>query len=175
MKKILLVTLLLLMTAPLVSADEERSARDARMENRQEIREEVRENREEVRELRQENRQEVRSVVAENHANRLERRFKYYYDRLSGIATRLQKRLDTLESEGKDVGAAETKLSEAKAKLESAKTLGAQSVTAFRAIDPAKFEEQKAEAKAARDLAVQARTAFKDSLLLFKNVLKEAK
>ncbi len=175
MKKILLLSLLLLTVAPAVKAEEAQNLRETRAENRQEIREEVRENREEVRELRQENRQEVRSVVAENHANRLERRFNLYYNRLSGIATRLQKRLDTLKSEGKDVGAAEAKLSEAKAKLESAKTLGAQSVAAFRAIDPAKFEEQKAEAKAARDVANQARTAFKDSLLLFKNVLKEVK
>lgn len=176
MKKITLLTLLLMMVVALpVYAEEGQTLRETRMENRQERREEVQENRQEVRELRQENRQEVRSMVAENHANRLERRFKFYYDRLSGIASRIQTRLDTLKSNGEDTTAALSKLTEAKTKLESAKTLGAQSVAAFRAIDPTNFEEQKTEAKAARDLANQARAAFKDALLLFKNVLKEVK
>lgn len=175
MKKLIIISLLLTVFALPVYAEETNSLRETRMENRQEIRNEIQENREEVRELRQENRQEVRSVVAENHANRLERRFKFYYDRLSGIAARLQTRLDTLESNGKDITAALSKLTEAKTKLESAKTLGAQSVAAFRAIDPAKFEEQKTQAKAARDLANQARVAFKDALALLKAVLKEVK
>lgn len=175
MKKIILASLLLILSTSTTHAEEDRTLRETRVENRQEVREEVKENREDMRALRAENRQEVRSVVAENHANRLERRFKFYYDRLSGIAARLQTRLDTLKSTGKDVSTAQTKLTEAKTKLESAKNLGAQSVAAFRAIDPAKFEEQKVEAVAARDLANQARTAFKDALVLFKNVLKEVK
>ena len=173
-KALLLVPLILIIVATPASA-EDKNPRETRIENRQEVREEIRENREEVRELRQENRQEVRSVVAENHANRLERRFKFYYDRLSGIASRIQTRLDTLKSNGKDTTTALAKLTEAKTKLESAKTLGAQSVAAFRAIDPANFEEQKTEAKAARDLANQARAAFKDALALLKAVLKEVK
>lgn len=175
MKKVLLITAFLIIATLPVHAEDSKALRETRMENRRELREEIQENREEVRELRAENRQEVRSMVAENHANRLERRFKFYYDRLSGIATRLQTRLETLKSEGKDTTNALAKLTEAKTKLESAKTLGSQSVAAFRAIDPAKFEEQKAEAKAARDLANQARVAFKEALSLFKNVLKEVK
>ncbi|GAB4026183.1 MAG: hypothetical protein Fur0011_0930 [Candidatus Microgenomates bacterium] len=170
---ILVPLLLLSITTPIFAEDQ--TLRETRQENRREIRESIKENREEMRELRTENRQEVRSVVAENHANRLERRFKFYYDRLSGIASRLQTRLDSLKSTGKDISSALSQLTEAKAKLESAKTLGTQSVAAFRAIDPAKFEEQKAEAKAARDLANQARLAFNDALLLFKGVLKEVK
>lgn len=175
MKKIILATLLLLISSFPVSAEDGKTLRETRLENRQEIKNEIKENREEMRELRTENRQEVRSVVAENHANRLERRFKFYYNRLSGIATRLQTRLNTLKSGGKDTSTAETKLTEAKTKLETAKSLGSQAVAAFRAIDPTKFEEQKAEAKAARDLAVQARTAFKDALVLLNRVLKEVK
>lgn len=173
-KTLLLVPLLMLCAVSPVSA-EDKTLRETRLENRQEVRSEIKENRQEVRELRADNRQEVRSVVAENHANRLEVRFNFYYDRLNAIAVRLQSRLDTLKSEGKDTASALAKLQEAKNKLESAKSLGAQSVSAFRAIDPAKFEEQKAEAKAARDLANQARAAFKDSLALLKNVLKEVK
>lgn len=175
MKQTLLLVPLLLLSMATPAFAEDKTLRETRQENRREVREEIKENREEMRELRTENRQEVRSMVAENHANRLERRFKFYYDRLSGIATRLQTRLDSLKSTGKDTSSALSKLTEAKTKLESAKTLGAQSVAAFRAIDPAKFEEQKAEAKAARDLANQARVAFKDALVLFKSVLKEVK
>ena len=175
MKKIILVTLLLLISTLPVYAEENRTLRETRLENREEIKNEIKENREEMREVMTENRQEVRSVVAENHANRLERRFKFYYDRLSGIATRLQTRLTTLKSGGKDTSIAETKLTEAKTKLETAKSLGSQAVAAFRAIDPAKFEEQKAEAIAARDLANQARVAFKEALSLFRSVLKEVK
>lgn len=175
MKQALLLVPLLLFSIASPASAEDKTLRETRQENRREVREEVKENRDEMRDLRSENRQEMRSMVAENHANRLERRFKFYYDRLSGIAARLQNRLDTLKSNGKDTASALAKLTEAKTKLESAKTLGAQSVAAFRAIDPAKFEEQKTEAKAARDLANQARVAFKESLVLFKNVLKEVK
>lgn len=175
MKKLLLFTLLLGLCALPVRAEETNSVRETRLENRQELREQIQENRTEIKDQRLENRQEVRSVVAENHANRLERRFNYYYKRLSGIATRLQTRLNTMSSEGKDVSAAQSKLLDAKNKLESAKTSGAQAVSAFRALDPATFAEQKAEALAARDLANQARTAFKETLALLKVVLKEVK
>lgn len=176
MKKILLFVLpLLFVSVTPAHAEDTNTLRETRMENRQEIKSEIMENRQELKDMRVENRQEIRSVVAENHANRLERRFKFYYDRLSGIATRLQTRLTTLKSGGKDTSIAETKLTEAKTKLETAKSLGSQAVAAFRAIDPAKFEEQKAEAIAARDLANQARVAFKEALSLFKSVLKEVK
>jgi hypothetical protein len=176
MKKLALyTTLLLLITSLPVSAEEAKTLRETKLENRQEIRDAVKSNREEIKEIRVENRQEVRSMVAENHANRLERRFRYYYQRLSGIATRIQQRLETQKSEGKDTTAALTKLQEAKSKLESAKSLSEQAVAAFRSIDPARFEEQKTQALGARDLANQARVTFKDALALLKTVLKEVK
>lgn len=174
-KKTLLVLPLLIFSVTTVQAEDTQTLRETRMENRQEIKGEIKENRQEIKEMRVENRQEVRSVIAENHANRLERRFKYYYDRLSGIAKRIETRLATLKSQGKDTASADAKLTSAKTTLESAKSLADQAVAAFRAIDPAKFDEQKAEALAARDLANQARVAFKDALSLFKSVLKEVK
>ena len=176
MKKILLFVLpLLLVSVAPAYAEDAKTLRETRMENRQEIKSEIMENRQEVKDMRVENHQEIRSLVAENHANRLERRFKFYYDRLSNIARRLETRLATLKSDGKDTSVADTKLTEATTKLETAKSLGEQAVSAFRAIDPAKFAEQKEQALAARDLANQARVAFKEALSIFKSVLKEVK
>ncbi len=140
-------------------------------EIRQDRREERQENREEVREQVQ----EIRSNVAENHANRLERRFAFYYSRLSNIITRFEKRLDILKADGKDVTSVSTKLTEVKSKLESAKAKGVEAVNAFKAIDPAKFSEQKTQVLSARDLANEARKLFVETHTLLKDALKALK
>lgn len=129
----------------------------------------------EIRQDRMEDRQERRSNIAENHANRLERRFTFYYTRLSNIIIRFEKRLDILKADGKDIAAVSAKLTEVKTKLESAKAKGAEAVAAFRAIDPAKFSEQKTEALAARDLANSARKLFVETHTLLKDALKSLK
>lgn len=136
---------------------------------------EIQEIRQDRMEERQENRQEVRSNVAENHANRLERRFAFYYSRLGNIITRFEKRLDILKADGKDITAVSAKLTEVKSKLESAKAKGVEAVSAFKAIDPAKFSEQKTEAFAARDLANSARKLFVETHTLLKDALKTLK
>jgi len=141
----------------------------------QEIRQERMEDRQEKREEVKEKVQEIRSNVAENHANRLERRFAFYYSRLSNIITRFEKRLDILKADGKDVSAISAKLTEVKTKLESAKAKGVEAVAAFKAIDPDKFSEQKSEAMAARDLANSARKLFVDTHTLLKDALKSLK
>lgn len=128
----------------------------------------------EIQEIRQE-RQEFRSKVAENHANRLERRFKFYFDRMTNIITRFQTRLDTLKTSGKNVAAIQVKLDSAQTKLSEAKTKGEAAVTAFRAIDPSKFSEQKTEILAARDLATAARKLFVETHTLLKDALKSLK
>lgn len=176
-KSLLVILTLLLLAVPSTRAEEAKTRRETTPNTRQEIRPTPPQlDRQNIRNQTQiENRQEVRSVVAENHANRLALRFNYYYERLSGIALRLETRLTTLAGEGKDTSSARQKLSEAKTKLESAKSLGDQAIAAFRAIDPTKFAEQKDQALAARDLAMRARTAFRESLGLLKSVLKEVK
>lgn len=113
--------------------------------------------------------------VAEIHANRLERRFKFYYDRLNGIMMRFQTRLDLLSSEGKSTSATQIQLNAAKAKLEEAKLSGVAAVAAFRAIDPAKVKEQRTELKEAVMLAKKTRDIFQESLALLKTALKELK
>lgn len=166
MTKALLVALTLLFLAPtLVSAESAENVTKRRPDRPAQA---------EIQEIRQE-RQELRSKVAENHANRLERRFKFYFDRMTGIATRFQARLDTLKAAGKDVSAVQSKLDLATAKLSEAKTSGEAAVAAFRAIDPAKFSEQKEEARAARDLAQATRALFKEVHTLFKDALKSLK
>lgn len=114
----------------------------------------------EIQEIRQENRRKV----AENHANRLERRFKFYFDRMTSIIARFQARLDTLQTAGKDVSAIQAKLDSTKVKLSEAKTKGESAVVAFRATDPA-----------GRDFAESTRTLFKEAHTLLKDALKSLK
>lgn len=141
-------------------------------EDRREIRQDIKNNRKEIRADRKENRQARRDLRAQKHGERLEARFGHYYTRLTAIATKIQERINKLKGEGRDITTAQTKLDEAKAKLESAKSLGAEAVAAFKAIDPAKYQEQRAAALAARDKAKQARQAFQDAHKLLKEAVK---
>ena len=132
----------------------------------------------EIQEVRQESqtlRQEIRSNVAQNHANRLERRFEFYYKRLNNIITRFESRLELLKNGGKNTSAAQLKLDAAKAKLEAAKLKGEEAVAAFKAVDPAKYAEQKTAILAAKDTAVAAKQLFQDAFDLLKLALKELK
>lgn len=136
---------------------------------------EVRSDRQENRMDRQESRQEARSQIAENHAKRLENRFMLYQKRLGSIIERFQLRLDKLKADGQDISNVQSTLTSAKSKLAEAKTKGEGAVSAFRALDPAKFSEQKAELLAARDLALQARKLFLEVHQLIKSALVELK
>lgn len=129
----------------------------------------------EIRQERVEDQSQIRSRVAENHANRLERRFQFYYIRLTNIITRFEARLDILATAGKDTAPSAAKLAAAETKLAAAKLKGEQAVAAFRAIDPAKFAEQKQELTAARELADAARTLFQEAHRLLQDALTELK
>lgn len=167
MPKVLLLALTLLILFPsVVLAQGDENITKRRPERALEI--------QEIREVRTEAR-ELRSSVAENHANRLERRFRFYFTRMTNIITRFQKRLDILKAEGKDTAAVQTKLDLAKTKLAGAKLKGDEAVAAFKAIDPAKFTEQKEAAFAARDLAKAARILFQEAHQALKDALKELK
>lgn len=123
----------------------------------------------------QEIRQETRNKVAENHANRLERRFGFYYDRLSQIIVRFESRLAILDNAGKNTTDSKAKLVLAKTQLSEAKVMGEVAVAAFRAIDPVKFSEQKTEIVAARDSAVSTRKLFQEAHQLLNDALKSLK
>lgn len=148
---------------------------NVRLEVKSEARGQIEERIENKIENRLEKGQEWREKIAENHANRLERRFKFYYERMIMITERFQKRIDTLKEAGKDTANVQSKLDSTKTKLEEARKKGEEAVTAFRTIDPAKWNEQKTQIMAARDLAMNARKLYFEARELLKVALKELK
>lgn len=168
MKILLLAFALIILGANQVRAEEVTSNREERVEMRKQVKQEIKEKF-------QEKLQENRDKRAENHANRLERRFKFYYERMSKIMDKFQKRIDYLKDQGKNVTAVQTKLDSAVAKLEEARKKGEEAISAFRAVDPTKWEEQKTQIKAARDLAILARSLYADTKVLLKAALTELK
>lgn len=168
-KQLLLMLTVVLLVPTVVLAASDENVTNRRPDNQTNI---------QIQEVRQdlkENREEISNKVAQNHANRLKRRFGFYYDRFTNIITRFKARLVILDGQGKDTAAIKTKLTAAGAKLEEAKTKGIEAVAAFVAIDPAKFSQQKTERLAARDLANAARQLFVDTHNLLKDALKELK
>lgn len=120
-----------------------------------------------VRELNQERmasnsatRQLYRSERAQNHGERIERRFAFYAQRLTNIATRIQSRIDTEKAAGKDTTAAQSALDKAKTLLTQAVADGKQAVTMFQSISVAVWSTQAPEIKAAIEQANKARTGF---------------
>jgi hypothetical protein len=131
-----------------------------------------------VQEIRQDaktTRETIMSKVFENHANRLTKRFGFYYKRFTNIITRFEARLAILKEDGKDITKTQVKLDLAKAKLEEAKKAGDLAIAAFKALDPSQFTELKTERLAARDLANAARKLYLDTFTLLKEALKELK
>lgn len=175
-KYVLLATTALLLFPSVAVAQSDENVTKRRPDRPAQVEiQEIRQDRMEDRQEAKDKMQETRSTVAENHANRLERRFAFYYARLSNIIMRFEKRLDILKADGKDIATVSAKLTEVKAKLESAKAKGVEAVAAFKAIDPARFSEQKTEALAARDLANSARKLFMETHTLLKDALKSLK
>lgn len=148
---------------------------ETRQENRLERREEVEENMLERQGERQERRQERRDDFAERHAERLTNRFTFYYERLSTVMSKLKTRFEAMAKEGKNVAAAQAKLTEAQTALTKAKSLSDQAIAAFKSIDPAQYESQREVALKARDLAMQAREQFKTAVELLRESVKLAK
>lgn len=120
---------------------------------------------------------ERRSKIIEAHSERLQNRFiDKYYVHLSNFIVRIQKRLDTMKTNGKDVTAAQAKLDLAKSELESAKIKSQSSIAAFKAIDTSSDNnKQREEAFAARDTANGARESFRKVWALLLEAIKLAK
>lgn len=102
----------------------------------------------------------LRTDHAKLHADRLERRFNFYFTRLSNIATRIQTNIDKTKAAGKNVAAVQTQLDTANTTLNQAKTDGASAVSMFRSIPVGSWDLQKPDVKAAIAQAQKARGEF---------------
>ncbi len=178
-KALLLATIILLTSSTTISAESAENITKRRPDRPetatiQEIREQKTEAIQERKESRA-NLANIRSNVAENHANRLEKRFSFYFDRLTAIIVRFNTRLDSLNAKDPVVINLRSKLTTANTKLIEAKTKGDEAVDAFRGIDPSAFSEQKAAVLAARDMANSARKLFVEVHVLLKEAIKTLK
>lgn len=112
--------------------------------------------------------------VAAVHALRLQRRFEFYYQRLSDIGDKLATRLQTLANEGKDVTAAQANLTNALMLLEEAKEQADASIAKFNSIDPEQYQAQRHLALQARDEAQLARLSFQQVLTQLRQTVQLA-
>ncbi|MCA9373422.1 hypothetical protein KC921_05010 [Candidatus Woesebacteria bacterium] len=152
------------------AVDTRQEAVDAREEARVTQAEERQQERNDTLRQVQINAQERRSEFAQQHAERIERRYALYAERLLNLADRIEARAQILSADGTDVSAALAKVTEARTLIESAQSSGDEAVTEFRSIDPATYEEQRDVALAARDLAETSIADFKAA----RDLLQEA-
>lgn len=179
-KKTIFVTTLFLLLALFQTPVMAESGNDSGLGDslRERIKERLESVKEEVQERRENQiqvREERRDQRAENHATRLRTRFDFYYQRLTKVIAKVQTRLDTLLSQGKDIKLAQDKLNQAKAKLEEAKKLGDEAIAMFEAIKPETYQEQRDQALKARDKANEARKAFIATIALIKEAVSLGK
>ncbi len=105
-------------------------------------------------------RQLYRSERAQNHGERIEKRFAFYEERLRNIAARIQIRITTEKTAGKDTSAAQAALDKANTLLTQAVADGKLAVGMFQNISVAVWSTQAPEVKAAIEQANKARSGF---------------
>ena len=105
--------------------------------------------------------QQASSKIAANHAQRLQTRFEFYYQRLQQIAEKIQARLQTMANNGLETTAAQAKLQTALQLLEQAKIKGDEAIKQFEAIDPTQYQAQRQMALQAGETAQAARNQFR--------------
>lgn len=119
----------------------------------------------------QENRENRISLMAQAHADRLTRRFGFYYLRLSKLIDKIQTRLDVLATSGQDTTQAQNALDEASTMLEEANRLAQAAIAEF---ESAASESQSAAelSRSAAELAKQARAQFVEVVLQLRVVMR---
>lgn len=134
----------------------------------------VAEKRKEVRNQIKEKGLEFRTNAAQAHAKRLERRFGFYYRRLTKIADKVQSRIAKTEAkhEGLDLSAATARLEIARTTLEDARAEGEAAVVAFNEVEPTTPKELQQAAKKALNAAKTTREAFMEAASLLKQSVK---
>lgn len=158
-----LIGVLFLVTTSLATAQDVRPFRAAE------------EHREEVQTNISDRKAELRCQVAQVHQRRLDRRFGFYYARLSKMIDKVQGWIDRLTDDGKDLSDAQTKLDESSSKLDDAKEAADASIDGFGRIDELNCEGQRDQALEARDYAQAARSLFKEALQLMKEAFRLVK
>ncbi|KKU89291.1 MAG: hypothetical protein UY18_C0001G0023 [Microgenomates group bacterium GW2011_GWF2_47_9] len=174
MHKILLATIIFCSSFLFVPAlHAETSTGKVGDDNSQKIQQELEDRREEQRQEIQTKRIETRLRLAKNHAERLQKRFSFYYERLNNIITRFQARLDLSKTEGKDTTTSQQLLDQAKSNLLSAESKGKEAIQTFTSFDPEwSQDEMQNKVRLGQSQAEEARNAFKQVLELLKSALK---
>lgn len=119
-------------------------------------------------------RTQARERVAAMHAMRLQRRFDFYYQRLTKITEKIETRLQLLVDQGVDVTSAQAGLNNAMMLLEEAMEKSNEAIAKFESIDPEDYQAQRAIALQARDEAQAARQAFQQALTELRQAVRLA-
>jgi len=107
-----------------------------------------------------ERRQEKRSDIAEKKADRLQAHCDLLETRFTSLFDRIARRIQKLQTAGKDTNTAETAVAEAKANLASAQSLCRQAVEKFNSVPVDSWSTQQPVIIEAKDLAKRAREMF---------------
>lgn len=118
--------------------------------------------------------QQNRNNIAAVHAFRLEKRFTFYYQRLTKIAEKIETRLQLLADEDIDVTSAQQSLANTLLLLEQAMEQSNIAIANFKSIDPTQYQTQRQLALQARDEAIKARQLFNQALIEMQQVVQEA-
>lgn len=118
---------------------------------------------------------EVRMSIAQIHAQRLEKRFAYYYERLNKIITKISEKIALQKAAGKDTSQVEVNLEIAKDKMIAAKTYGDEAISKFNDIKADNYQGERDLAILARDDAWSARNSYQEVLQILKEIVKTLK
>ncbi|KUK79593.1 MAG: hypothetical protein XD95_0277 [Microgenomates bacterium 39_7] len=119
-------------------------------------------------------REQTQNQVAQLHARRVQKRFKFYNQRLSTIGEKLQNRFRVLEAQGYNLSAAQEQLEQALQKVELGVIQAEEATNQLNEINPEQYQAQRQMALEARDQIEQARISFQQALQLFKDAVQQA-
>ena len=106
--------------------------------------------------------------IIARHRARLNLRYRFYYQRLSRLADKLDQIISGFEQAGYDLEEARQQLGAARTTLEQANAAGNEAVNEFSQIDTDNYQQQRQLALAARDVALESRKLYQETLDLLK-------
>lgn len=146
--------------------------RQQNLEQAEQQRQQAIERQQAARQEMQDRQQLARDRMAQLHADRLERRFGFYYLRLGNIIERLQSRLDSMSAEGTNVEDAQEALDSASDKLDEAYELAQQAISQFQEASQGQSMDEMA--RSAASLALRAQTMFVEVVMDLRKVVRIA-